>query len=152
MKNKPTAYCILKGNRDYRNLKCLVLFYENNHTNIIKITLSNFPVNRSVCNQSIIGIHIHEGISCTGTRENPFYDALEHYNPNHCNHPYHSGDLGNIFINNDGSALLSMTNDRFEIKDVINKTMILHKDIDDFITQPGGNSGERIACGIIKTI
>lgn len=147
--NKPDAYCILKGSREYRNLKGIVYMIQKDNGVLIKIHITGFPVGVVRCNQPIASIHIHEGTRCTGTRENPFQDALAHYNPNNCDHPYHAGDLGNLFINKDRSATLSMINDRFTIKDVLNKTMILHYDFDDFKTQPNGNSGERIACGII---
>ena len=148
--NQLKAVCILKGNNAYKNLKGLVLFYELEDSYLIKISISRFPVSSKVCNQPILGIHIHEGISCTGSPKNPFEDALGHYNPNNCNHPYHAGDLGNLFINKDGSAYKSMRIDRFELKDVLNKTIILHENSDDFRSQPAGDSGNRIACGIIK--
>ena len=40
--------------------------------------------------------------------------------------------------------------DRFNLKDIIGKSYIIHDSPDDFHTQPSGNSGTRIACGIIE--
>ncbi len=45
---------------------------------------------------------------------------------------------------------MCMLTDRFTIQEVINRSMILHQMLDDFTTQPAGNSGIRIACGVIK--
>ena len=147
MKRIPIAYCLLKGNKQYKDLKGLVLIYDDN---LIKITISKFPVNNLKCSQSIIAIHIHEGKECNS--QNSFESALGHYNPNKCEHPYHAGDLGNLFVNKDGTVLMMMKYDRFDINDIIGRTIILHSKFDDFKTQPSGDSGERIACGIIKRL
>ena len=146
MKRQLDAICVLKGNREYRDLKGLVLFYED----LVKISISNFPVVTSKCNQSIVGIHIHEGNVCNKNMIPVFDSAKGHYNPDNCNHPYHAGDLGNLFINKDGSALMIFKNDRFKVNNIIGRTVILHSKLDDFSTQPTGASGDRIACGIIK--
>ena len=39
---------------------------------------------------------------------------------------------------------------RFTVEEIVGKTVIIHSNADDFTTQPSGNSGEKIACGIIK--
>ena len=145
------AICMLQGSREYRNLRGICMLYQTDQGVMIRVNIKGYPMpSRIRCNQPIVGFHIHEGESCTGNRNNPFADAKGHYNPNNCDHPYHAGDLGNLFINRDGSALMSLLSDRFTVNDVIGKTMILHKDLDDFKTQPSGNSGEMIACGVIR--
>ena len=78
-----------------------------------------------------------------------FADAMSHYNPMGCEHPYHAGDLPPLFGSN-GSALLLFLTDRFSVKEVIGKTVIIHDRPDDFTTQPSGNSGTKIACGVIR--
>lgn len=40
--------------------------------------------------------------------------------------------------------------DKFKVKDIIGKSLIVHENPDDYRTQPAGNSGRKIACGIIK--
>ena len=40
--------------------------------------------------------------------------------------------------------------DRFSVKDVIGRTLVVHRDPDDFTTQPAGNAGKKIACGVIQ--
>ena len=49
-----------------------------------------------------------------------------------------------------GSIESSNLKEDFTLDEINNKTIILHMNIDDFTTQPSGNSGERIACGIIR--
>lgn len=81
----------------------------------------------------------------------PFADAMSHYNPNGCGHPNHAGDLPLLFGNNGFALSLFLTN-RFYIDEVIGRTVILHDHPDDFTTQPAGNSGTKIACGVIRRI
>lgn len=150
MKTKQTAICRLMGSNEYPNLRGIVLFTQNENNVLVRISISNFPVTRNKCNQAIASLHIHNGNLCTPRRRPAFTNAQEHFNPNNCRHPYHAGDLGNIFINQDGSARLNIIIDRFTLDEINNKTIILHINKDDFTTQPSGNSGERIACGIIR--
>ena len=98
----------------------------------------------------MFGIHIHEGTSCTGNETDPFADAKGHYNPNNCAHPYHAGDLPPVFSNK-GSAFNAVLTNRFHVREVLGRVVILHSMPDDFTTQPSGNSGEKIACGVIQT-
>lgn len=81
--------------------------------------------------------------------DDPFADAMPHYDPNGCEHPHHAGDLPPLFENN-GFALSLVLTDRFSVDEVIGRTVIVHADPDDFTTQPSGNSGEKIACGVIR--
>ena len=74
---------------------------------------------------------------------------MTHYNPKDCPHPYHAGDMPPLFGNN-GEAFMAFMTDRFTVEEIIGKTVIIHSNPDDFTTQPGGNSGEKIACGKIK--
>ena len=100
------------------------------------------------CQNPVFGFHIHSGSSCTGNAQDPFADAGEHYNPGTCLHPYHAGDMPPLFGNN-GYAFQIFLTDRFRVSEIIGKTVIIHGSPDDFMTQPGGNSGTRIACGPI---
>ena len=72
-----------------------------------------------------------------------------HYNPNNCLHPYHAGDLPPL-LENQGYAYMRVLVDKFKISDIIGKTVIIHDSPDDFNTQPSGNSGKKIACGVIE--
>lgn len=79
----------------------------------------------------------------------PFSNAMAHYNPENCPHPYHAGDMPPLF-GNQGYAFLMFLTDRFMVRNVIGKTVIIHDNPDDFTTQPSGNSGAKIACGVIQ--
>lgn len=49
-----------------------------------------------------------------------------------------------------GNAFLCFMTNRFKIKEVLGKSVIIHSKPDDFTTQPSGNAGEKIACGMIR--
>ena len=89
------------------------------------------------------------GTSCTGNSEDEFADAQKHYNPKNCPHPYHAGDLPPL-IENDGYSYMRVFTNKFNVKDIIGKVIIIHEMPDDFTTQPSGNSGTKIACGKIR--
>lgn len=92
------------------------------------------------------GFHIHTGGSCGGVA---FADTQGHYNPENTKHPDHAGDLPPL-LSCGGKAYLTVVTNRFQICDVIGKTVVIHSKRDDFTSQPAGNSGEKIACGIIE--
>ena len=71
-----------------------------------------------------------------------------HYNPQGCPHPYHAGDLPPLF-GNQGYAFSAFVTDRFAVREIVEKTIIIHSKPDDFKTQPSGDSGEKMACGKI---
>jgi Cu-Zn family superoxide dismutase len=100
------------------------------------------------CKENIFAFHIHDGKSCTGNDTDPFANAKSHYNPHECSHPQHAGDLPPLF-GNDGYAWSAILTNRFSIDEIIGNTIIIHSKPDDFTTQPSGNSGEKIACGVI---
>ena len=84
----------------------------------------------------------------TTPENDPFPHSGTHYNPNGCPHPYHAGDMPPLF-GADGYAFLTFVTSRFTVNEIVGKTVIIHSSPDDFTTQPSGNSGEKIACGLI---
>jgi len=91
------------------------------------------------------GFHIHEGTGCTGAG---FADTRNHYDPRSRTHPNHAGDLPPLLGGN-GRAYMAVLTDRFSIPEVLGRTVVIHSDPDDFTTQPSGNAGIKIACGVI---
>jgi Cu-Zn family superoxide dismutase len=62
---------------------------------------------------------------------------------------HHAGDLGNIVVGSNGAGNKSVTTTEWKVGDVVGKTVVLHMNVDDLTTDPSGNSGTRIACGVI---
>lgn len=96
------------------------------------------------------GFHIHEYGNCSvGGSDDPFKEAGGHWNPTNQPHGNHAGDFPVLF-SNDGRAIMSFFTNKFKVKDVIGKSIIIHENPDDYRTQPAGDSGKRLACGVIK--
>jgi Cu-Zn family superoxide dismutase len=104
-----------------------------------------------------IAIHIHEHGNCGDTA----MLAHGHWNPTNAQHGkwgssgFHAGDIGNIKLNAQGKGTLSLTTDLWTLggkpeKNVLGKSVIIHGGMDDYKTQPTGNSGSRIGCGVIQ--
>lgn len=103
--------------------------------------------------------HIHEFGDCSHPEGN---SAGGHWNPTHEKHgkwghgEHHSGDIGNLKTDKDGTARLIMTTDKWclgcsdPVKNVIGKSIIIHAKEDDFKTQPTGDAGGRVGCVEIK--
>lgn len=91
--------------------------------------------------------HIHEGTDCSG---DGFADTGGHYNPAAVPHPRHAGDLPPLLRVRD-RAFQAVWTDRFQVQEVIGHTAVIHSGPDDFVSQPAGNSGTKIACGVIHS-
>lgn len=102
------------------------------------------------------GFHIHEIGDCSAE---DFTSAGGHFNPTGAPHggpndaERHAGDLGNIEIGEDGVGELELTSDMITVapgeSSVVGRGVILHADPDDLESQPTGNAGARVACGVI---
>ncbi|MBQ7797798.1 MAG: superoxide dismutase family protein [Clostridia bacterium] len=146
---RPQARAIINGSTLYPSIKGDIWFYNTEYGVLIVAHIEGLPNPIGRCNSPIFALHIHEGNSCTGNTSDPFANAGTHYNPNACPHPYHAGDLPPLFGVNGNAFSATLTN-RFDINDIIGKTIIIHSSSDDFRTQPAGNSGTKIACGEIQ--
>lgn len=104
-----------------------------------------------------IALHIHETGSCgdrgkaAGGHFNP--DNMPHSNPDDMNG--HAGDLPNLTANADGIATINYVNKQISAakagkNSVYRRAFIVHIGADDYTSQPAGDSGDRIACGIIE--
>lgn len=105
------------------------------------------------------GIHIHEVGKCDPP---DFKSAGAHFNPSGKQHGQfnpqgqHAGDIENVRVDPSGSAEVSLMNERVTLDSGTNSllkpggtSLVLHANADDQMTDPSGNSGDRIACGII---
>ena len=105
-------------------------------------------------------IHLHDKGDCSAPDGT---SAGGHWNPSAEDHgkwahaPFHHGDIGNLVADAKGKAELKMESELWTIgdgkpSDVIGHAVIVHAKEDDFTTQPTGNAGGRVACGVIQKV
>lgn len=98
------------------------------------------------------GFHMHLFGNCeVGDPNDPFKAAGDHWNPDNQPHGNHAGDFPVVFSNH-GRALMCFFTDRFKVRDIIGKAVIIHQSPDDYRSQPSGNAGKRLACGVIQPV
>ncbi len=139
---KAFAIAHIKGNETAPLLSGYVKFLQMKNYVLVIASIKGLPHN----NTGFFGFHIHEGSSCTG--EN-FSDTGNHYNPQNAPHPSHAGDMPPL-INCNGGAYMTFATNRFRLKDISGRTVVIHDMADDFNTQPSGNAGAKIGCGKIN--
>ena len=147
-RRRANAAAFVTGSEKYPNIQGRVLFYQMRDGVIVRAEITGLPRGEGACDSPIFAFHIHGSGNCTGNHDDAFADTGVHYNPNSCQHPYHAGDLPPLF-GSDGKALSVCLTNRFNVNEIIGKAVIIHLSPDDFKTQPSGNSGEKIACGVI---
>ncbi len=138
----------IKGSNKYPNISGIIRFYEFPMGVLVVSEVSNLPVKRDNCINRLNAMHIHNGVSCD-EKDDKYVDVGSHYNPNNCAHPMHLGDLLPL-ENNDSYAFSAVLYNKFTIEEIIGKVVIIHESYDDFTTQPSGNAGKMIACGLIE--
>lgn len=162
-RRRPAAYAEIMGGMKYPDIRGLVRFYNTPPGVLVTADIEGLPVSDERCEQPVFAFHIHEGGSCAadGTSgepfsagepfsdREPFPETGGHYNPFGCPHPYHAGDMPPLFGVR-GNAFSVFLTGRFAVRDIIGRTVIIHEGPDDFHTQPSGNSGAKIACGVIR--
>lgn len=107
------------------------------------------------------GFHVHETGDCSAPDGS---SAGGHFNPagaphgdRHGDGPHHAGDMPNLDVAADGSAAVDQVLAGLEIasggpNDIVGRAVIVHAQADDYATQPTGNAGGRIACGVIELV
>jgi Cu-Zn family superoxide dismutase len=104
-----------------------------------------------------VAVHIHEHAGCGDMGK----EAHGHWNPTKVNHgkwgvpPFHSGDIGNVQLDAEGKGTTELETDLWTIggdstTNILNRSIIVHGGVDDFKTQPTGDAGNRVGCGIIN--
>ena len=149
LRQRPQAVANVKGSNKYPNINGVIRFYETRFGVVVLAQVYGLPKHEGDCASPVFAFHIHSGNRCSGNETDPFADAMTHYNPHKCLHPYHAGDMPPLFGAN-GMAFSMFLTDRFSVREIIGKTVVIHSDPDDFSSQPAGNSGTKIACGVIK--
>lgn len=142
----PTASAILRGDPSHSQIMGEATFAPFGRGTLVVVRLLGLPA------PGFLGFHIHEKGDCSTGGDVPFSSAGGHYDPHGVTHPWHAGDLPPVLATSDGTALLAVYTDRFSPADVIGRAIILHEMPDDLHSQPAGDSGMRIACGVIQKI
>lgn len=138
----PDAVAQIQGGLEAPQLTGCVRFYQENGFVLIEARVSGLPMESET---GFFGFHIHEGENCS---EIDFSGTGRHYNPANREHPNHAGNLPPL-LECRRNAYLSFRTDRFSVSDIIGRTVVIHSDPDDFYSQPAGNAGKKIACGVI---
>lgn len=136
-RSEPDLTAKIKGNKIEGN----AYFWGTKYGVVCLFDVYGLPTNK------FLELHIHEGGSCSPP--DTFADAGSHYNPNKAEHPNHAGDLPPLY-SNQGHALSAVLIDKFTVHEIVGRTVVIHSQRDDFSSQPAGDSGVRIACGVIK--
>ena len=144
----PDAQAEIHGSELYPDLIGSVFFCQMSCGVFINAQFHGLPLLSATNTNRFLGFHIHENGNCTQNEDHDFYLTGGHYNPKNQPHPNHSGDLVPIF-NCNGYAWQSFLIDSFEVAEIIGRSVIIHSMPDDFMTQPSGNSGIKIGCGVI---
>lgn len=107
------------------------------------------------------GFHFHEVGACDAP---DFESAGDHFDPTGDAHGFdhpegpHAGDIRNLEVGSDGYVTTTLTNDRVTLHpgepnsvfDGDGTALVVHAGRDDYRTQPAGDSGDRVACGVIE--
>lgn len=110
--HKPSTCAVIKGSEKYPNISGIVRFYQLRNGVLVAAEINGLPYSDGNCLQKIYGFHIHSGNKCEGDMTDPFSEAITHYNPMNCPHPFHAGDLPPLFGKH-GYAFSAFVTDRF---------------------------------------
>ena len=118
---------------------------------LIKLALRGLPAGEHA-------VHIH----AVGKCEPPFESAGGHFNPDNAHHgimagPGHAGDMPDLFVPSGGNLTVALLNDKVTLSrgkpnslfDTDGSALVIHAKADDYKSDPAGNAGDRIACGVI---
>lgn len=125
-----------------------VLLHDTPHGTLIRASLRDMPPGTHA-------FHIH----AVGECEPPFTSAGGHYNPDGKAHGImspeglHAGDMPNIHVPDSGELEIEILNTRVRVEELLEQeegtALVIHEGADDYETDPAGDAGPRIACGVI---
>lgn len=125
-----------------------VVLRETAQGTLLNATLKGLPAGAHA-------FHVH----ATGKCEPPFASAGGHYNPDGRKHGIladggaHAGDMPNLHVPSSGTLELEVLNTRLKLDDKLfdadGAAVVIHAGADDYKSDPAGNAGDRIACGVI---
>ena len=136
-------------------LKGFVVFTQMKDFVTIEVAIQNNNMKKEILRKN--AFHIH----ASGDLRRGCDSCCKHYNPKMKNHgglydtESHAGDLGNIEFDNEGNCFMKFTTNKFFVKDIIGRSVIIHEDEDDLglggneESLKTGNAGKRISCSVI---
>lgn len=145
----PSAMAVLSSTQN-SSVHGVATFVRSGGVAVVNLNMAGFKPN------SVHGLHIHESGDCSARDGS---SAGAHFNPASKQHGgtsgsnRHMGDLGNVTADANGEVLES-----FNVSDIafgtgtdsiVGRGLVIHADRDDLKSQPAGNSGARVACGLI---
>lgn len=139
----PEALACVSGGSQFPSIRGTVKFFSRGNGVLVVAEVCGLPDTET----GFYGFHIHEGGDC----RDGFANTGGHFDPKQTDHPSHAGDLPPLLGCN-GNAYLAVRTERFCLRDILGKTVVIHSRPDDFKTQPAGNSGQKIACGVIRSV
>lgn len=105
------------------------------------------------------GFHVHEVGDCSAADAS---SAKGHFNPASKTHGHHgsaerhAGDMPNLVADSAGRATLAVELEMLALTEaaggILKRSVVIHADADDYKSQPAGNSGKRVACGVIRPL
>ena len=107
---------------------------------------------------SMHGLHVHETGDCSAadaSSAGPHFNPAGHAHGNPAATMHHAGDLPNIVAGADGVAhvdvhVMGLTLGGAASSNILGRALVVHATADDYASQPAGNSGARIACGVVR--
>ena len=136
------AYDELTGNPKYTDITGLISFIQYPYHVEVSLFLENIPKDQ------LLRFHIYEGTTCSEKSEDEFVDAKIHYAPDNSDYPNHTWDLPSIYSYDD-KVRMTFNTDKFFVRDILGKTIILYKNLDNFRNQLASDAESKIACGEI---
>ena len=154
--DRPDAVAWISGNEENPKLSGKVSFYRTPYEGIlVEAEIFGLPNINTPKGSQFYGMHIHEDGNCTRPfdRTGPLYTRSlnmgQQFVPATGEHPQHSGDLLPL-MGNQGYAWGAFYDKQFHIPEIVGRSVVIHAMRDDFTTQPAGDSGEKIGCGVIR--
>ena len=143
------AVSVISSTYKSKTIEGVVLFTQKEDCVHIKVDIKGLTKNH------LHGFHIHE----SGDLREGCKSCCAHYNPENTEHGDlgggHAGDLGNIKTDDQGNCKMSLKTDKFNVDDILGRSIIIHEDKDDLglgefeDSKTTGHSGSRIACSLI---
>lgn len=146
--DRPQAMAWVTGDSAAPQLSGLVKFYATPYGGVlVEAEIFGLPDISVPGSTGFYALHIHEHGDCSQN----FTRTGAHYDPAMRPHPDHAGDLLPL-MGNQGYAWSAFYDRRFFIPDILGRSVVIHAKRDDFTSQPSGDAGEKIGCGVIRAV